>query len=105
MKFCKLVNFTEEIAQTEKECAEYAKTDKLIRENIARASDQLYKFNEKEKELVMKALDMEHSSVAALRDAEIHLQEDQENLDKSIEALKNTEEEIYATKFVLALTS
>ena len=70
-----------------------------MQENIARASEQLFKFNQKEQELVMKALDMEHSSVANLQREEVCLQEDKENLDKSMATLKGVEEEIYDTKY------
>ncbi|OQV12670.1 hypothetical protein BV898_13079 [Hypsibius exemplaris] len=94
----KVNRLNKEIKEIEAECSEYIKTDKLIQENIARASEQLFKFNQKEQELVMKTLDMEHSSVANLRSEEVCLQEDKENLEKAMVTLKTLEEEIYDTK-------
>ncbi|XP_055341655.1 coiled-coil domain-containing protein 40-like [Paramacrobiotus metropolitanus] len=94
----KLNRLNKEIGQIDAECAEYAKTDKKIQENIARASQQLFRFNQQEQETVMKALDAEHAAIEGLRKEEVRLEEEKARLEQTAEQLKNIEQVIYDTK-------
>ena len=95
-----MIIFVEEAAKIEADCIEYSKTEKAIQENITKSSEQLFKFNQKERELLLKSLDLEHASLDNLHREEMLLAEDQAALEKCVEQLKAVEEEICSTKFV-----